>query len=61
MRASLPESRHGVMAWLALAVIVSYFNALSGDFQFDDYKVIVDNPSVHSWEAWFPISSFKPV
>lgn len=41
------------MACLALAVIVSYFNALSGDFQFDDYKVIVDSPSVHSWEAWF--------
>jgi len=40
------------MACLALAVIASYFNALSGDFQFDDYKVIVDNPSVHSWEAW---------
>lgn len=52
MRALLPESRRGVMAGLALAVIVSYFNALSGDFQFDDYKVIVDNPSVHSWEAW---------
>ena len=41
------------MAWLALAVIASYFNALSGAFQFDDYKVIADNPSVHSWEAWF--------
>ena len=53
MHALLPESRRGVMACLALAVIVSYFNALSGDFQFDDYKVIVDNPSVHSWEAWF--------
>lgn len=52
MRALLPESRRGVMVCLALAVIVSYFNALSGDFQFDDYKVIVDNPSVHSWEAW---------
>ena len=53
MHALLPESRRGVMACLALAVIVSYFNALSGDFQFDDYKVIVDNPSVHLWEAWF--------
>ncbi|MCF8152412.1 MAG: tetratricopeptide repeat protein [Sulfuritalea sp.] len=52
MRALLPESRRGAMACLTLAVIVSYFNALSGDFQFDDYKVIVNNPSVHSWEAW---------
>src|SRR3989338_6179942 len=53
MHALFPEPRRGVMACLALAVIVSYFNALSGAFQFDDYKVIVDNPSVHSWEAWF--------
>jgi hypothetical protein len=53
MRALLRDSRRGAMAWLALAVIASYFNALSGAFQFDDYKVIVDNPSVHSWEAWF--------
>lgn len=52
MRALPPESRRGAMACLALAVIVSYFNALSGAFQFDDYKVIVNNPSVHSWEAW---------
>jgi tetratricopeptide (TPR) repeat protein len=53
MRALRPKSRRGAMAWLALAVIASYFNALSGAFQFDDYKVIADNPSVHSWEAWF--------
>ncbi|MDP1633453.1 MAG: tetratricopeptide repeat protein [Gallionellaceae bacterium] len=52
MRALLPESRRGAIACLALAVIVSYFNALSGAFQFDDYKAIVNNPSVHSWEAW---------
>lgn len=38
--------------WLALAVLVCYANAGTGDFQFDDYKVIVDNPNVHSWEAW---------
>jgi len=37
---------------LALAVLVCYANALLGDFQFDDYKVIVDNTDVHSWSAW---------
>ena len=52
MRAILPESRLGVLAWLALVVFACYYNALSGTFQFDDYKVIVDYPGVHSWEAW---------
>lgn len=40
------------MAWLALVVLATYINAFSGGFQFDDYNVIVDNPSIHSWEAW---------
>jgi len=35
-----------------LVVVVCYAHALTGDFQFDDYKVIVDNPAVHSWDAW---------
>ena len=35
-----------------LAVLLCYANGLSGAFQFDDYKVIVDNPAVQSWEAW---------
>lgn len=52
MRVNLPESRRGVLAWLALTAVVCYYNALSGDFQFDDYKVIVDNPRVHSWSSW---------
>lgn len=52
MRFILPESRRGVLAWLALTVFACYFNALTGDFQFDDYKVIVDNPRVHSWSSW---------
>ena len=51
MRFVLPESRRGVLGWLALTVFVFYCNALPGVFQFDDYKVIVDNPGVHSWEA----------
>jgi len=52
MRALPPELRRQALAWLALTVLVVYFNALSGAFQFDDYKVIVNNHSVHSWEAW---------
>ncbi len=40
-------------AWLGLAVLLCYANALGGVFQFDDYKVIVDNPAVHTWDAWW--------
>lgn len=29
-----------------------YANALGGEFQYDDYTVIVDNPAVHSLAAW---------
>jgi tetratricopeptide (TPR) repeat protein len=35
------------------AVLVAYANAFGGDFQFDDYNVIVGNPAVHSLSAWF--------
>jgi hypothetical protein len=40
-------------AVLLFAVCVSYANSLWGAFQFDDFKVIVDNPRVHSWPAWW--------
>jgi len=39
-------------AILVVAVLLSYFNALGGVFQFDDYNVIVNNPHVHSFAAW---------
>jgi hypothetical protein len=39
-------------AVLAVAVLLAYFNALTGVFQFDDYNVIVNNPAVHSLAAW---------
>ncbi|GAB4120048.1 MAG: hypothetical protein Fur0026_10790 [Sideroxydans sp.] len=39
-------------AWLALAVCLAYANVLVAPFQFDDYKVIVHNPEVHSWGNW---------
>lgn len=37
---------------VAGAVLVAYANAFLGDFQFDDYNVIVGNPAVHSLSAW---------
>ncbi|MEI7842553.1 MAG: tetratricopeptide repeat protein [Gallionellaceae bacterium] len=39
--------------WLTLVVLLSYANSLSGDFQFDDYNVIVNQPQVHNWSTWF--------
>jgi tetratricopeptide (TPR) repeat protein len=41
------------MMWLALAVAVSYANALTGSFQFDDFNVIVNEEQVHSWTNWY--------
>jgi hypothetical protein len=40
------------LLWLALVVALCYANALGGSFQFDDFKVIVDNPDVHDWASW---------
>ena len=37
----------------AAAVLAVYLNSFQGAFQFDDYNVIVDNPGVHSFSAWF--------
>ena len=39
-------------AILVVAVLLAYFNALGAAFQFDDYNVIVNNPAVHSLQAW---------
>lgn len=40
-------------AILAIAVLLAWFNALTASFQFDDFNVIVNNPAVHSLEAWW--------
>ena len=41
------------MPWLvAAAVALAYLNSFAGVFQFDDFKVIVANPAVHSLAAW---------
>jgi len=43
-----------IVGLLLLAVFAVYANALLwGAFQFDDYNVIVNNPVVHSWHAWW--------
>ena len=40
--------------WLvAAAVVLAYLNSFAGVFQFDDFKVIVANPTVHSLTAWY--------
>ncbi len=44
------------------AVFVAYLNAFQGDFQFDDYNVIVNNPAVHSLSAWFAdLRGIRPI
>ena len=41
-----------VPALLVAAVAIAYLNAFAGVFQFDDFKVIVGEPTVHSLAAW---------
>lgn len=53
MRALHADNPASVLMWLALAVLIGYANVLNGSFQFDDYNVIVNEPSVHSWNNWF--------
>jgi protein O-mannosyl-transferase len=41
-------------AWaIAAAALAVYLPSFAGAFQFDDYNVIVDYPTVHSWQAFF--------
>jgi tetratricopeptide (TPR) repeat protein len=49
---SAPAAALGTLGLLA-AVVLVYANSLAGPFQFDDYNVIVDNPSVHGLAAWW--------
>ncbi len=42
------------IGWLLPAlVLLVYLPSLAFPFQFDDYNVIVENPAVHSLEAWW--------
>lgn len=50
----MPLINRQIIAALILAVFASYSNAVFwGAFQFDDYNIIVNNPVVHSWSAWW--------
>ena len=41
-------------AWaLSLAAALAWLPSLAGAFQFDDFNVIVQEPAVHSWRAFF--------
>jgi hypothetical protein len=40
------------VALLVMAILIAYWNSFAGDFQYDDYNVIVFNPAVHSISAW---------
>src|SRR5512143_2117337 len=61
------EARQGVMndaggrgigfmkidvALLIVAVLATYANSFKGAFQFDDFRMIVDNPAVRGFAAW---------
>jgi protein O-mannosyl-transferase len=41
------------LALLAAASLAAYLPSFGGAYQFDDYNVIVDYPTVHAWDALF--------
>jgi hypothetical protein len=47
-----PAARLPLLVLLLAATCAAYLNALGAAFQFDDFNVIVDNPRVHTWQAW---------
>ena len=42
---------------LALVAALAWLPSLAGVFQFDDYNVIVNEPAVHSWQAFLDRAS----
>jgi hypothetical protein len=44
-------------ALLAVVAVAAYLPSLLGPFHFDDYNVIVNYPTVHSWSALFERAS----
>ena len=54
--APLTSARRGLALVLAVA-LAAYLPSLLGPFHFDDYNVIVDYPTVHSWSAFFDRAS----
>ena len=47
-----PDQSLRLYALLVLATCAVYANSGLGEFQFDDYNVIVNNLQVHTWQAW---------
>lgn len=45
------EDRYRFPLLIAAAALVAYIPSLFGPFHFDDYNVIVDYPTVHSWST----------
>jgi len=55
------NERHFSILVLFAAITAAYVNSLGGPFQFDDYSVIVNNSSVHSFSAWLADGGIRPV
>ncbi|MDP2788159.1 MAG: hypothetical protein Q8O79_08810 [Pseudomonadota bacterium] len=53
LRFAQPTTLAHPPALIAGLALLAYWNAFAGSFQFDDYKVIVDNPAVASLAAWW--------
>jgi tetratricopeptide (TPR) repeat protein len=45
-------ARRWFPALAGAAVLLAYLDSFAGSFQFDDFKVIANNPVVHSFAAW---------
>src|SRR5689334_141642 len=54
--APLTSARRGLALVLAVA-LAAYLPSLLGPFHFDDYNVIVNYPTVHSWSTFFDRAS----
>src|SRR5437868_9360600 len=54
--APLTSARRDVALLVAVA-LAAYLPSLLGPFHFDDYNVIVNYPTVHSWSALFERAS----
>lgn len=48
-------------ATTAAIAVLAYLPSLAGVFQFDDYNVIVNNPTVHSWGALLEGGGVRPL
>lgn len=46
-------SRGAASGAVVLAALLAWVSGIDGAFQFDDFNVIVDNPAVHTWAAWW--------